>query len=59
VTVPLALPLWPDVIVIQAVALDVVHEQPVRVETLTDSRPPLAPMLPRVLLRLNTHGAAA
>lgn len=58
-TIPDALPLRPDEIVIQFESVSAVHEHPSSVVTLTDTCSPLAATLLCVWLRTNTQGAAA
>ncbi len=58
-TVPLELPLWPDVMVTHGALLDADHAHPAIVVTPTDNRPPAAPTVSPLLLSVKTQGAAA
>ncbi len=58
-TVPLALPLAPEAIAIQPAPLVAVQLQPESVETLTEMRPPLAPIASLAGLMEKRHGAPA
>ncbi len=58
-TVPLALPLRPDVTAIQPSPLVAVHSQPFSVVKPTDSRPPPNPIASPLRLNPYRHAAAA
>jgi hypothetical protein len=59
VTVPLALPLCPDVIAIQLLPDAARQSHPASTKTLTLSRPPAGPIASLERLSENRHGAAA